>query len=301
MPALRALREAGGFLTTDELRPIIQAHFEEPLGQWNIISNMDASNSLISRGLVSRQVRYESGDWYDFNTHLPKEGRRPEERLAITEKARLLLAGISENEAMVPAEFEQIISVQVAALQERAEVANELVPQRDEVDRDLAPTETAIPTEAPRAPRAGDSLYDPEARRQANARRLAGHHALVVAFKARAVEAGLEVTQTRYADALIRRGELGAIFEMKTVEPGNRTDLIHQLRAAIAQLYHYRFIHRKLSGFQHNVRLYAVFDAAVPDDLVNFLNEINIGVIWYVERRFHGDANSIEQLSWLRH
>lgn len=299
MPTLRALRETGGFLTTDELRSLVQRQFVEPLGQWNIISNMDGRHSLIFRGLVSRQVRYAGGDWYDFNEHLPKEGPRPEQRLAITEKGRLLLGGVSEAESLVPENFEQIISEQIAVVQERARDLSELVPQRDEADRDATPGETSIRVEPPRPPQAGDHLYDPEARRQATARRVAGHHTLLVALTAKARHSGLAATQTRYADALIRSEGFGAIFEIKTVKRGSRTDLIHQLRAAIAQLYHYRFIHRTLHGFEHNVKLYAVFDVPVPEDLSSFLSEINISAIWFTNDTFHGDAAARSQLPWL--
>lgn len=299
MPTLRALQRAGDFLSTEDLRPILQSQFAEPVGQLNVISNMEGGNSLISRGLVSRQVRYDGGDWYDFNDHLPKEGRRPDQRLALTEKGRLLLEVVPSSEAMVPDDFEEILAPHVTVLRERSEAVNDLVPQRDEADRDVAPAESAIPAQAPRPPRAGDHAHDPEARRQANARRVASHHALVLALTSKAVEASLEVVQTRYADALIRMGPFGAIFEMKTVKQEGRTDLIHQLRAAIAQLYHYRFIHRRSPGFEHSVRLYAVFDATVPEDLVGFLHEINIGAIWYVDGRFHGNPDTVEQLPWL--
>ncbi|MBV8423980.1 MAG: hypothetical protein JO349_02220 [Candidatus Eremiobacteraeota bacterium] len=299
MPTLRALQRAGGFLSTEDLRPILQSQFTEPIGQLNVISNMDGGNSLISRGLVSRQVRYDDDDWYDFNDHLPKEGRRPEQRLALTEKGRILLAVVPDREAMVPDNFEEILTPHVTVLRERAEAVGELVPQRDEADRDIAPTESTIPVEPPRPPKAGEHAHDPEARRQANARRVVRHHALVVALTTRAVEAGLEVVQTKYADALIRTGPFGAIFEMKTVKENSRTDLIHQLRAAIAQLYHYRFIHRRSPGFEHNAKLYAVFDATVPEDLLEFLREINIGAIWRTDEQFHGDDETTKELPWL--
>lgn len=299
MPALRELRDAGGFLTTDELRPRLEAKFTEPLGQWNIISNMDGKNSLISRGLVSRQVRDEGGDWYDFNDHLPKEGTRPEQRLALTERGRLLLARVSNNEAMIPDSFEEIVAEQIVALQERVERAESFAPQPDDADRDLVPKETTIPQEAPQAPKAGDYPHDPEARRKANARRVASHHELVLALTGKATDAGLDVTQTRYADALIRTKSFGAIFEMKTIRRNGRSDLIRQVRGAIAQLYHYRFIHRKSSGFERNVKLYAVFNAPVPQDLVSFLREINICVVWYTDGRFQGDPATLEELPWL--
>jgi hypothetical protein len=257
---------------------------------------MDGGNSLISRGLVSRQVRYEGGGWHDFNDHLPKEGPRPDQRLALTEKGRLLLAGVGSNEAMIPENFEEIIARQIQALQERVELAELLVPLPDEADRDLAPKETAISREPPQPPKAGDYPHDPEARRQANARRVASHHAMLFAFAAKANNAGLAVTQTRYADALLRMQGFGAIFEMKTVRTNGPADLVRQIRAAIAQLYHYRFIHRKSPGFEHNVKLYGVFDAHVPQDLTSFLREINIGVIVYTGGRFQGDPVTLKEL-----
>lgn len=300
MPTLRLLRDAGGYLTIDELRPLVQKYFSEPLGQWNIISNMGGRNSLIYRGLVSRQIRYEGSDWYDFNDHLPKEGRRPDQRVALTEKGRLLLAALPSDELTVPDNFEEIISRQVSTVQENAEIATEFVSQRDEIDSDAAPAETAINRERPRSPKAGDHVFDPEARRQANARRVAGHHALVVALASKAAKADLDVSQTRYADVLVRTKGSGAIFEIKTLRrDGRRTDLVRQIRAAIAQLYHYRFIHRKSPGFEHNVGLYVVVDAEVPEDLASFLREISIGTVWYVDGAFHGDLESLERLPWL--
>ena len=87
----------------------------------------------------------------------------------------------------------------------------------------------------------------------------------------------------------------GAIFEMKSVED----DLIRQIRGAIAQLYHYRFLHRKTAGFEHDVRLYGMFGVVVPQEMVSFLREINIGSIWCIDGEIHGDPASREELPWL--
>jgi hypothetical protein len=143
----------------------------------------------------------------------------------------------------------------------------------DDGEKDEPPDESSIPDQAPKAPTAGEYASDPEARRQALERRNISHHALVLAVKSHAASAGLRVSRTRYADALVRTPAFGAIFEMKSIRD-DKGDLTRQVRAAIAQLYHYRFLHRKTKGFEHGVHLYAVFNAAVPAELVGFLREI---------------------------
>lgn len=169
---------------------------------------------------------------------------------------------------------------------------------QDDADSDELPTESAIPDEAPKAPTTGEYASDPEARRQAHERSNTLHHALVLAMKRRALDAGLRVTRTRYADALVRTPAFGAIFEMKTVRE-DRRNLIRQVRAAIAQLYHYRFLHRKTRGFEHGTHLYAVFNATIPTELVSFLREIGIGTIWLTNAKFEADPLTDQELPWL--
>jgi hypothetical protein len=195
----------------------------------------------------------------------------------------------------VPENYEHVIKAEAIKLNSRLEEAFESVLQSDEADHDAAPAETDIPEEPPRAPAPGDFISDPEARRQANERRTRNHHALVVAVKRKAQAAGLSCTRTKYADALVRTNGFGAIFEMKSVED----DLIRQIRGAIAQLYHYRFLHRKTAGFEHDVRLYGMFGVVVPQEMVSFLREINIGSIWCIDGEIHGDPASREELPWL--
>lgn len=302
IPTLRALERAGGLLTTQDLRRALESQFGDSLGQWNIISNMDSTTSLFSRDLATRQVKRD-GIWVTFNRHLTKEEARIPQRIVLTERGRVLLASISTAQDTIPSDFEKIISERVAIVQEQAESVNELITERDEADTDTPPAEAGIPKDAPQAPKPGDHVYDPEARRQANARRVARHHALVVAVAEKATSAGLVPTQSRYADVLVRTDTFGAILEVKTVnhsgQSGSQSDLIAQLRAAIAQLYHYRFIHRISPGFEHDVKLFAVFDAVLPPDLTAFLREIGIGTIWFTDGRFQGEAEALEQLPWL--
>jgi hypothetical protein len=131
---------------------------------------------------------------------------------------------------------------------------------------------------------------DLEARRVALERRNKAHHALVRALTDRAIKAGLDCCCSEYADVLIP----GNIFEMKSVS----NDEVDQVRAAIGQLYHYRFLHRSWSGYEHS-RLYAVFDAPIDGDLVNYLDEIAIGVIWTRGENFEASPRVRSELAWL--
>jgi hypothetical protein len=126
-------------------------------------------------------------------------------------------------------------------------------------------------------------------------RRNASHHALVVALKKQALSAGLRCTRTKYADTLVRQPQFGSIFEMKSA----RDDIVRQVRRAIAQLYHYRFLHRRINGFEHGVHLYGVYNSTIPMDLVTFLREIGIGTIWLVDGTFNADNATRTEPPWL--
>ncbi len=135
----------------------------------------------------------------------------------------------------------------------RESILSSDIASMDEVyNADSVPAESDIPDLPPRAPRAGEYASDPDARRQAWERRNAAHHELVLAVKRLALAADIQVSRTRYADALVRTPTFGAIFEMKTVRRDG-ADIIKQMRAAIAQLYHYRFMHRMAPRFEHGL------------------------------------------------
>lgn len=296
VPALRSLAESTeGCLSTAKLRERVQAYFSTDIGQWNILSNRDNGRNVVHLEFVKLQIKNDEGEWVDFRDRLLREGQQPEQRLCLTERGRLLLAGLPEGAMTVPDNYEDVIRDEASDLNARIEEASEWVAQLDEANKETAPAEGNISDEPPRAPMAGDYITDPEARRQANERRKRSHHVLVIALKQKAMDAGLRCTRTKYADALVRTDKFGAIFEMKSVED----DLTRQVRGAIAQLYHYRFLHRKTEGFEHHARLYGVFDIVVPQEMVSFLREINIGSIWYTDRDFYGDPLSREELPWL--
>jgi hypothetical protein len=153
------------------------------------------------------------------------------------------------------------------------------------------PVERPIPSRPPRAPRNGQRLADPEARAQALERRNAAHYRLIRAVADRADAAAVACTCTQFADVL---GD-GCIFEMKSVEH----DRIEQVRAAIGQLYHYRFIHRHLPGYRRP-QLYAVFDQSIAEDLADYLAEIGIGTIWYDGHTFRAGCETDSIPVWPR-
>lgn len=299
VPALRALAGSlGGHLSTAELRTKVQEYFAADLGQWNILSNRESGRNIVHLDLVRLQIQGDDGTWLDFQDRLAKEGPQPPQRLRITERGRLLLDGLPLGAAIIPDGFEELIAEKEMEASEQLYEAGEVFPVPDVSDGQTAPKEGEIPEAPPQAPRAGQYRADPAARRQALERRNDAHHALVLEVRRRAEAARLQCTQTRYADALVRAPEFGALFEMKTVAADSH-DLVRQVRHAIGQLYHYRFIHRKSNGFEHGVRLFAVFDAPIPEELVDFLRDINIGTLCCIGSKFHGDPMSLRDLPWL--
>jgi hypothetical protein len=131
---------------------------------------------------------------------------------------------------------------------------------------------------------------DLEARRQALERRNVAHFRLVRMVADRALAFKLDCCCTEYADVLVP----GCIFEMKSISG----DEVDQVRAAIGQLYHYRFLHRTWVGYEHS-RLYAVFDAPIEGGLADYLAEIAIGVIWARGEGFEASARVRGELPWL--
>lgn len=148
-----------------------------------------------------------------------------------------------------------------------------------------------IPDTAPTPSTKKPTSTDAEARRQEIERRIASHHSLLIQFKKRATAAGFSCVCDQYADALCD----GNIFEIKTIE----TDAVAQVRAAVGQLYHYKFIHRNLDGFEH-ARLFAVFDADISPSLKIFLrDEARIGAIFFIGGKIEGDHSLKKDLPWL--
>jgi hypothetical protein len=131
---------------------------------------------------------------------------------------------------------------------------------------------------------------DLEEQRVARERRNVAHHQLVRALADAAGAAGLDFCCTEYADLM----DPGVIFEMKSIS----NDEMDQVRAAIGQLYYYRFIHRSWPGYEHP-KLYAVFDKAIQPELAAYLNEIGIGTIWRELGAFNAAQNVRRDLAWI--
>jgi hypothetical protein len=78
-------------------------------------------------------------------------------------------------------------------------------------------------------------------------------------------------------------------------------DVIRQVRGALAQLYHYRFVYRKQ---YKNPRLLAIFEAepvANGEHLAGFLSECGIASAWWnaAKKTFDGTATAKRIASWL--
>lgn len=134
------------------------------------------------------------------------------------------------------------------------------------------------------------SDVDLEAWRQALERRTRSHRVLLDKIATAADNAQLSYKQTSHIDLLVSRR---FIVEAKSL----RGDDVAQCRAALAQLYHYKFLYR--ARYSDPI-LVAVFDNRPTGDLVTFLTSCGIQVLWTDGTRFTGTRSSLEAVDWLR-
>jgi len=120
--------------------------------------------------------------------------------------------------------------------------------------------------------------------------RSASHEELLERVVARAV--GRVVERSVLLDLVVDRR---LIIEIKSV----MGDAVAQVRAALAQLYHYRFVYRETLP---EAQLLAVFGSRPVDgttDLAAFLESCRIGVAWAEGAAFAGTPRALATAPWL--
>lgn len=120
----------------------------------------------------------------------------------------------------------------------------------------------------PKLPSKTPSDVDVVAWQQALERRRTSHQRLLDSVAESAQTAGLHYRETAHIDLVVSRK---FIVEAKSING----DAVDQARAALAQLYHYRFTYRLR---YLSPELVAVFDKTIPDDLAQFLRDCNVRV-----------------------
>ena len=102
-------------------------------------------------------------------------------------------------------------------------------------------------------------------------------------------ESGHQVESNKFVDAFCRLKSGPALFEVKSITDANA---LHQVRAALAQLYEYRFRHQL-----HGASLWVVLSEPLTVDawLVDYLEtDRDVRVLWVVDGTLAGP--SIERL-----
>lgn len=135
-------------------------------------------------------------------------------------------------------------------------------------------------TAAPRPPSPGVPSATPDEIAQLLEKASADHHALLVSLK-RWLEANgwIDIEEIPAAvDLWARCGDVRVLFEAKTITTD--TELV-QARAALAQLFEYRFFY----GTQAD-ELCLVSNAPLSDRRLRFLDAMGVHVLWYNETRF---------------
>ena len=133
------------------------------------------------------------------------------------------------------------------------------------------------------------SEIDVEAQRQALERRIDAHAELLDDIARAARDAGLRYCETSYIDLVVGRK---LIIEAKSVDE----DAVAQVRAALGQLYYYRFHYRNKYP---KATLVAAFNRRIDYTLRAFLQSCGIVPVWQHYGRFESDRPVPKQLSWL--
>ncbi|MBV8581171.1 MAG: DUF3578 domain-containing protein [Candidatus Eremiobacteraeota bacterium] len=203
------------------------------------------------------------------------------------------ICGIFYARAQMPSE-ETLTSDLTALLALYETYAPSLLEVADLADRgndsSPAPERTYIRGRQAQSLTAAPSDVDLEAWRQALERRTRSHRLLLDRVAAAAEAAFLPYRQTTHIDLLVDRR---FIVEAKSL----RGDDTAQSRAALAQLYYYKFIYRER---YFNPELLAVFDAEPAGNLAIFLLKCGIHVLWATESGFTGPEQSRNAIRWLR-
>ena len=131
---------------------------------------------------------------------------------------------------------------------------------------------------------------DLEAWRQAQERRQTSHQILLDAIALHARHHKREFSDTKHIDLIV---DDKFLIEAKSLRGDDRA----QVRAALAQLYDYRFLYR--STFESPI-LVAIFDAMPSGDLGPFLYECGIHVLWKTPVGFSGLPDSLDAVEWMQ-
>jgi hypothetical protein len=113
-------------------------------------------------------------------------------------------------------------------------------------------------------------------------RRSRAHNKIVYSLADKYRNEGRKVQFSNYVDLLLDKN---VVIEVKTIS----AKPVNQVRAALAQLYHYRFAYRQALP---NAKLVAVFSRNLDDSnsgLREFLNDCGVGTAWFNGVDLHAD------------
>lgn len=143
----------------------------------------------------------------------------------------------------------------------------------------------------------GKEFGDPEIRRQAHKRRNESHRVTLDAVAGAAKSAHLDYKKTQYADLVIlpSASENATLIEVKSLE----SDDVKQTRAALAQLYFYKFIHAELYPHTQLAAVFSRRPVHSTHSLIEFLEECGIAVAWLEGDQFIGGSGRFSAVSWM--
>ena len=230
------------------------------------------------KGMFSRCMRQDQWDWYAVYMAL---GRPTRERAAFYSarldevsrslkrsddvEAEVLLSRLDDGE------FQQVISRASRAISGgspalSAPLSGERAQQTKVADR-----------------RARSTMSDGQ--KSALARATATHEETLGILGAHLADSGHQVESNKFVDAFCRLKSGPALFEVKSITEENA---LHQVRAALAQLYEYRFRHQL-----HGASLWIVLSEPLTVDawLVDYLEtDRDVRVLWIVDGTLAGPS-----------
>ena len=269
---------------TDAMRPRYVAALRrvESALQSGALREQDADFFSDVKGMFNRVVKRDQSDWFAVYIALGRPTRERARLYAtrLRELSRCLKrSNHVEAEALLSrlddGEFLQIVSRACQAISEAAPP----LPAPSSIDR--------VPETGVSDRRARRTMSDDQKSKLDSA--TATHEETLGILRAYLADSGHQIESNKFVDAFCRLKSGPALFEVKSITDATA---LHQVRAALAQLYEYRFRHQ-ISG----ASLWVVLSQRPTRDawLVDYLEtDRDIRVLWVVDRQLSGP--SIERL-----